>query len=158
MSSGPSHCHGSDGGKNVHNKNGTPNKPLGETPGENSSWCCFAIAEVSHDILTHSYIYVWYIFSYMNGWFFMVNVGKYTSPMDPMGSIFGSWMIHDSRLPVTSPNHDWSLHSWQLGTLPLKKVGWKTTCPFGEDPFSRAMLVSGRVYHMCFFQMVLYMK
>ncbi len=27
------------------------------------------------------------IFAYMNGWFFMVNVGKYTRPMDPMGYI-----------------------------------------------------------------------
>ena len=25
------------------------------------------------------------IFTYMNGWFFMVNVGKYTSSLDPMG-------------------------------------------------------------------------
>ena len=24
------------------------------------------------------------VFTYMNGWFFMLNVGKYTSPMAPM--------------------------------------------------------------------------
>ena len=27
----------------------------------------------------------WYIFTYMNGCFLMVNVGEYSSPMDPMG-------------------------------------------------------------------------
>ena len=25
------------------------------------------------------------IFTYMNGWFLRLNVGKYTIPMDPMG-------------------------------------------------------------------------
>ena len=28
------------------------------------------------------------LFTYMNGWFFWLNVGKYTSPMDPMGRWF----------------------------------------------------------------------
>ena len=28
------------------------------------------------------------IFTYMDGWIFMVNVSKYTSPMDGMGHIF----------------------------------------------------------------------
>ena len=29
-------------------------------------------------------IYI-FIFAYMNGWFFMVKAGRYTSPMDPIG-------------------------------------------------------------------------
>ena len=33
--------------------------------------------------ITDPRIYV--VFTYMNGWFLWLNVGKYTSPMDPMG-------------------------------------------------------------------------
>ena len=36
-------------------------------------------------LLTHT-IHVWYRFEF--GWFFMVNVGKYTSPMDGMGWVY----------------------------------------------------------------------
>ena len=39
------------------------------------------------------------IFTYMNGWFFMTNVSKYTSPMDPMGYIFA---VLDRVFPSTS--------------------------------------------------------
>ena len=37
-----------------------------------------------HSTYTHT-IHGTGIFTYMNGWFLLVNVGKYTSPMDPLG-------------------------------------------------------------------------
>ena len=39
-------------------------------------------------------------FTYMNGWFFMVNVGKYTVPyMDPMGN----WVVATQRFFIFNP-------------------------------------------------------
>ena len=43
------------------------------------------------------------IYTYMTGWFFMVNVGKYTIPMDPMGWWYCWWLksgVHQLRLVV----------------------------------------------------------
>ena len=36
------------------------------------------------------------IYTYMNGWFFMVNVGEYTSPMDPMGMWFSPIFVQQN--------------------------------------------------------------
>ena len=40
-----------------------------------------------YGIFTYKFTYIWLIF--------MVNVGEYASPMDPMGYIYISWLIWD---------------------------------------------------------------
>ena len=42
------------------------------------------------------------IFTYMNGWFFMVNVGKYSSPTDPMGRVFRLRRLETKRCHMCS--------------------------------------------------------
>ena len=120
------------------------------------SWCCFAIAEVSHDILTHSYIYVWYIFSCI--WLiFMVHVGEYTSPMDPSWVIYlaPEWlMTRGYRLQVQITSGPYTPDSFRL---PVRMVVGR----------QHVLLVKAYVQGLCWFQggypyvlfaMILYMK
>ena len=115
------------------------------------SWCCFAIAEVSHDILTHSYIYVWYI--QLHEW--LIFYGKcrriYQSHGSVTSNIFGTWMIYDSRLVSKSPNHVWCLHSWQLSLAREKMVVGRQHVLLGR-PIFKGYVSFRKGIHMCFVQ------
>ena len=70
----------------------------------------------------------WYgIFTYMKGWFLMVNVGTYTSPMDPVGYEFCQkgfifWKV--SLFPIFGADKFWAQKN--------RFQGWTWTPPFAE--------------------------
>ena len=60
----------------------------------------FSTQKVTQKKTTTGRIHGTGIFTYMNGWFFMVNVGKHTVPyMDPMGN----WVVATQRLFMFNP-------------------------------------------------------
>ena len=61
-------------------------------------------------------------FTYMNGWLFMVHVGKYASPMDPMG-------MSTKELGSLNSSHYCNTNFLVLSMCLSDKSGWKHSQP-----------------------------
>ena len=81
-----------------------------------------AIQKDSRNVLVDK-VYVWYIYRSMNGWVFRVHVGKYTSPMDPMGIIIPSWEWSHSPYQ-SAPMSRWFLPSKEGTWLVVEPPIW----------------------------------
>ena len=82
------------------------------------------------------------IFTYMNGWFLMLNVGKYTSPMDDTMEFDIFWgaknLVHNKFKRIWFTAEDLNFFFWSRRAIP------KTRCRYKTGGFNATFLANAK--------------